>query len=189
MLTENIPLSYRSGIELVGSVKPIDWFRWDASVTLSHNRIIDFREFVDVYDANWDWVGQQENQVGLTPIAYSPEFLANSMLTFTKGGFEAALQSVFVDKQYIDNTGSDDRSLAAYFVNNLRLTYNFPVKKIRGIGLTVLVNNLFNEKYISNAWTYSYYQGDDASNMQRYNDFGFYPQAGINVLAGLSIKF
>ncbi len=189
MLTENIPLSFRSGIELVGSVKPIDWLRWDASVTLSHNRIINFREFVDVYDANWDWVGQQENQVGLTPIAYSPEFLANSMLTFTKGGFEAALQSVFVDKQYIDNTGSDDRSLAAYFVNNLRLTYNFPVKKIRGIGLTVLVNNLFNEKYISNAWTYSYYQGDDASSMQRYNDFGFYPQAGTNVLAGLSIKF
>jgi len=68
------------------------------------------------------------------------------------------------------------------------LSYNLPVKGIRGIGFTVMVNNLFNEQYISNAWTYSYYQGDN-SGTQRYNDFGFYPQAGTNFLAGITVKF
>lgn len=189
MLTENIPTSYRSGIELMGSVKPVDWLRWDASVTVSHNRIINFKEFVDVYDANWNPTGQQTNYVGYTPIAFSPELLASSMITFTKGDFEAGFQSQYVGKQYIDNTGSNDRSLSAYFVNNLRMSYNVPVKGIRGIGLTVLVNNLFNEQYISNAWTYSYYQGSSSSDLQRYNDFGYFPQAGTNFLASVTVKF
>ncbi|MFA6582086.1 MAG: TonB-dependent receptor, partial [Paludibacter sp.] len=94
----------------------------------------------------------------------------------------------YVGKQYIDNTGSNDRSLDAYFVNNLRLSYNLPVKGIRGIAFTVLLNNLFNEQYISNAWTYSYYQGDTPATAVRYNDFGFYPQAGTNVLVGITVK-
>jgi len=189
MLTENIPLSFRSGIELLGSIKPIDWLHWDVSATFSHNRIIRFTEFADVYDANWNWTGQQSNYIGYTPIAFSPELLANSMITFTKGNFEAGFQSQYIGKQYIDNTGSDDRSLSSYFINNLRLSYNLPVKGIRGIGLTLLVNNLFNEQYISNAWTYSYYQGDFSTNLQRYNDFGFYPQAGTNFLASVKVKF
>lgn len=189
MLTENIPLSFRSGIELMGSIKPVDWLRWDVSATFSHNRIIRFKEFVDVYDANWNWTGQQSNYIGYTPIAFSPELLANSMITFTKGNFEAGFQSQYIGKQYIDNTGSDDRSLSSYFINNLRLSYNLSVKGIRGIGLTLLVNNLFNEQYISNAWTYSYYQGDFSTNLQRYNDFGFYPQAGTNFLASVKVKF
>jgi len=189
MLTENIPTSYRSGIELMGSVKPVDWLRWDASVTVSHNRITNFNEYVDVYDADWNWTGQQTNRLGSTPIAFSPELMGNSMITFTNGNFEAGFQSQYVGKQYIDNTGSNDRSLSAYFVNNLRLSYNIPVKGIRGIGLTVLTNNLFNEQYISNAWTYSYYQGSSSSDMQRYNEFGYFPQAGINFLASVTVKF
>lgn len=187
-LTENIPLSFRSGLEFTGSVKPFSWLRWDASVTLSHNRIIGFNEYVDVYDAEQNWVGQQKNYIGNTPIAFSPEVLANSRISFTRGNFEAGLQSAYVGKQYIDNTGSNDRSLAAYFVNNLRLSYNIPVKGIRGISVTALINNLFNEQYISNAWVYSYYQSDNSGTTQRYNDFGFFPQAGINLLAGLTVK-
>ena len=188
MLTENIPVSFRSGIELTGSMKPVKWFRWDVSTTLSYNRIIDFHEFVDVYDANGNWTGQQENNLGNTPIAFSPEFLANNLLTFTKGNFEAGLQSQLVGKQFIDNTGSNNRALNAYFVNNVRLTYHLPVKGIHGIGITALINNIFDEQYISNAWTYSYYQTENSNILQRVNEFGFYPQAGINFLIGLSIK-
>ena len=182
-LTENIPYSYRSGLEFVGNAKLTDWLRWDMSLTVSQNRIFNFSEFVDVYDANWNWTGQQRNNLGNTPIAFSPDLLGNSIITFKKWNLEAGLQSQFVGKQYIDNTGSNDRSLPAYFVNNLRLNYNIPVKGIQGIGLTFLLNNLFNEQYVSNAWVYSSYQENIRS-----DDFGFYPQAGRNFLLGITIK-
>ena len=183
MLTENIPTSYRAGIELYGSAKITDWLKWDLSATLSDNKILGFKEYADVYDANWNWTSQQMNDIGNTPIAFSPNFQLNSNIVFKKGNFEAGLQSQYVGKQYIDNTGSDDRALDAYFVNNLRLSYELPVKGLRGINFTVMVNNLLDASYISNAWVYSYYVAGS-----RLNDFGFYPQAGRNFLAGITVK-
>ena len=192
MLTGNIPESYRSGIELMGSVKPVDWLRWDASVTVSHNRVVNYTEYANIYDNNqdWNWVGQKQNVIGNAPIAFSPELLANSMITYTKGNFEAGFQSQYVGKQYVDNTGSNDRSIDAYFINNLRLSYNLPVKGIRGIGLAVLVNNIFNKQYCSNAYVWdSYYFRDSATPATRYNDIRYFPQAGTNILASVTVKF
>ena len=190
-LTSNIPVSYRSGIELMGGIKLLSWLKWDANLTLSRNRIKNFTEYVDIYSGdNWDWVGQKINQLGNTPIAFSPSVTANSMITFTKGRFEAGFQSQYVGKQYIDNTGDNARSLAGYLVNNLRLSYSLPIKGIKGVELTMPLNNLFNKQYISNAWTYSsYYQATSTSSLERINEFGYYPQAGFNCLCGVSIRF
>lgn len=187
-LSENVLSSFRAGIEVVGSAKFSENVRWDGSVTLSQNRINNFDEYVDVYDENWEWVGQQKNHIGYTPIAYSPSITWNNSFTVTYGRFEAKWLEQYVGKQYVDNTGSNERALDAYFVANLRFSYSLPVKHLRGIDFSLLINNLNNAKYISNAWTYSYYQGDN-SGKQRYSDFGFYPQAGTNFLAGITVKF
>ncbi|HEY5508398.1 MAG TPA: TonB-dependent receptor, partial [Paludibacter sp.] len=194
-LTENIPTSYRSGIELLGSVKPFDFLRWDVTATLSHNRILDFVETVNVVDENWIPTGQSvTNLYHSTPIAFTPDLLANSMLTFTRGNFEAALQTIYVGKQYVDNTGLADRRLPDYLVNNLRLSYSLPVKGIRELNFTVLVNNLFNEMYISNAWSSPSISATPSNPVYNENSpvnnyFGCYPQAGINFLAGITVKF
>jgi iron complex outermembrane receptor protein len=192
MLTGNIPTSYRSGIEFMGSIKPVNWLRWDASVTVSRNRVINYTEYANIYDNDqkWNWIGQKQNVIGSAPIAFSPELLGNSMLTYTQGNFEAGFQSQYIGKQYIDNTGSNDRSLSAYFINNLRLSYSIPVKGTRGVGLAVLMNNIFNEQYSSNASVWdSYYFRDSATPATRYNDVRYFPQAGTNFLASVTVKF
>lgn len=194
-LTDNIPISFRSGIELVSSMKLLDCLRWDISATFSHNRIIDFVETVNVVDENWNPTVQSiSNLYNYTSIAYSPEILGNSMITFTKNNFEAGLQSVYVGKQFVDNTGLNDRRLPDYFLNNLRLSYSLPIKGIRGIDFTVLVNNLFNEMYISNAWSSPTISATPANPVYDKNSpvndyFGCYPQAGRNILAGITLKF
>jgi len=194
-LTENITSSYRSGIEFVGSIKPVDWLRWDLTATVSNNRIIDFTETINVVDENWNPTGQSvSNLYHSTPIAYTPDILGNSRITFTKNNFEMALQSIYVGKQYVDNTGHNDRRLPDYFLNNLRLSYSLPVKGIRGLDFTVLVNNLFNTMYISNAWSSPTIAATPATpvydkNSPVNNYFGCYPQAGINFLAGITLKF
>ncbi|MDD3080095.1 MAG: TonB-dependent receptor [Paludibacter sp.] len=187
-LTENIAKSYRAGIELVAGINVANWLRWDGAITLSRNRIKNFTEYVDIYDANWDWTRQQENQLKDTPIAFSPTVTGKSLFSFTVAGFEAGIQSIYVDKQYVDNTGSADRMLDAYFVNNLRMSYTIPVKGIQSISFNLLLNNLLNEMYESSAWVYSYYFQESANKTIRCNDFGYSPQAGFNFLAGITIK-
>jgi iron complex outermembrane receptor protein len=190
-LTSNIPKSYRAGIEMTSSIHPVSWLKWDANLTLSQNRIKDFTEYVDVYsDPNWDWTRQVANHLGNVPIAFSPSVIGNSVLAYLNGAFEADFETHWVGKQYIDNTGSNDRALSAYCVNNVRLNYVFPFKGLQKVQLSLLLNNVFNAVYISNAWTYSsYYQATSSDPLTRYNEFGYFPQAGFNCLVGLSVKF
>jgi iron complex outermembrane recepter protein len=46
------------------------------------------------------------------------------------------------------------------------------------------VMNILNTMYVSNGWTYSYIYGG-----RQYTDNFYYPQAGRNFMAGLSLKF
>jgi iron complex outermembrane receptor protein len=53
-----------------------------------------------------------------------------------------------------------------------------------------MVNNLLDLEYESNGYFYTY--DDDFSNpgsVVTQEDAGFYPQAGINFIAGMTLKF
>ena len=52
-----------------------------------------------------------------------------------------------------------------------------------------LFNNIFNRFYESNGYSYSerYYSGGEKTDTYTYNYY--YPQAGINMLGGLSVRF
>ena len=181
----NVSNSYRQGLEFVFDANLIKKLKWDANLTLSKNKILDFTEYVDVYDANWNFIGQKENFLGTTDISFSPAVIGSNRFTYelTKG-LNVSLISKYTGKQFVDNTSNNDRSLDAYFVNNLLMSYSFKTKYIKEIGLSLLVNNIFSEKYSSNAWVYDYYLDGAKSEMN-----GYFPQAPVNFMAGISLKF
>lgn len=184
-IMKNVDESYRVGIEFTSSYRMNKWFMWNANAAFSQNKISKFTEFFDRYDANWDWDGQENMDHSDVDISFSPSVIAGSEMIFTPlKDFDIAVISKYVSKQYIDNTQNDERSIDAYFVNNLRLTYSIKTKMIKRIGFHVQVNNVLNELYETNAWVYHFTQGSDD-----YNDFGYYPQAGTNFLAGISLRF
>jgi iron complex outermembrane receptor protein len=130
-------------------------------------------------------LASKNNELGTTDIAYSPNIIANSIFTYNHKDFECGLHSNYVGKQYIDNTSDNSRSINAYFVNNINLKYTLKLQKAKSIEFNVLVNNIFNEQYETNGWTwYSYY-----INTKRMNDLRFFPQAGINFLTSVTLKF
>ncbi|MCL4637466.1 MAG: TonB-dependent receptor [Pseudosphingobacterium sp.] len=183
----NVPDSYRLGLEADVKWQPIRTFSWALTGALSSNKIKDFYEYINIYDADWNVSDQQVNHYERTTIALSPSFVGSSELAFVpvKNG-EIAFISKYVSRQYLDNTSNVDRSLDAFFVNNLRLSYQLKFKSVKNIGLSLLVNNIFNEKYESNGYTYSsIYQGDPAV----YTSNFYFPQAGTNFLLGLNVKF
>jgi iron complex outermembrane receptor protein len=175
----NVPKSYRTGIELSASVTFLKKLNWSVGATFSRNRIPDFTEYVD----NWDTWTQDSAYLGETPLSFSPEILATSALTYTPlNNLSFSLNSRYVGKQYIDNTGNENRVLKGYFINGLTASYSFKLRPFRTIGFNVTINNLFNSKYETNAWVYRYiYQGKE----EEYN--GYFPQALTNFLVGVSI--
>jgi iron complex outermembrane recepter protein len=177
----NVDKSYRTGIELQAGVQIAKNFQWNGNTTVSINKINNFTEYVD----NWDTWGQETFELETTDLAFSPNIIANSQFVFTPANnLNIAFVSSYVGKQFIDNTSNEDRTLNAYFINNVKADYKFKTNLFEEITLHLMVNNLFDEKYESNAWVYSYIYGGE-----RYKMDGYYPQAGTHFMFGVDFKF
>lgn len=186
-IAANVPDSYRMGIELMGGVKLKCGFQWDINATLSRNRVQNFSETL------YEWEDQSTEawkiERGNTPISFSPDFMLNNRFSYTFKGFEAALQSQYVSKQYMTNAKRDDQTLDAYFVSNLNLAYTFKLPYTKSVTVGCSVYNLFNEEYENNGFAGSGYFLNDAGGKERYSYATYAAQAGTNVLAHISLSF
>lgn len=195
-MAENVKDSYRMGIELTAGVKLASWLRWDVNATWSKNRIKNYVEYVSDYNESWKelWT-QTARHLGTTPIAFSPSFMAGSLFSFDHKGWEASFQSQYVSRQYLDNSGSRENSLDAYFVSHLHAGYTFSAPYTKGITVGATVYNLFNATYETNGYsqTAAIYatdsQGDKTGEATIYNDPRYYPMAGTNVLFNVTLRF
>jgi iron complex outermembrane receptor protein len=177
----NVDNSYRAGLELMAGLKITEKLKWDVNLTLSQNKVKDFSEFVD----DWDNGGQVEYKIGTTDLAFSPDVIANSQISWMAAkGLKVNLQTYSVSKQYIDNTSSNERKLDGYLLNNLNFSYKVPQKFAKEMNIRLMANNLLDTKYENNAWVYSYILGGE-----RFAMDGYFPQAGINFMAGIEVKF
>jgi iron complex outermembrane receptor protein len=193
-LTKNVAGSYRAGVEFTASVQPVKWLRWNGNLTLSQNKILNFTDWVD----DWTSGDQVEVSYGKTDISFSPDITAGSIFSFTGKDITADFQTLYVGKQYLDNTQNDAASLKAYCISNLTVAYNVAgalhATSLRGITLKLQVNNIFNKtNYASNGGAYGYFESADGNGNflpenQKYMPW-FYAQAGINIHAGIVVDF
>ncbi len=188
-LTTNIPDSYRRGVELMAAAKITTWLKWDTNLALSQHKILNFVEQdIDVYDnaTDMNWVGTENLDLGTTQIAMSPNVVANNMFSYHHKEFELSLVSQYVSKQYLDNTSDDGRSIPSYFVNHVYASYSLPLSYIRSLDFGVQINNLLNAQYVSNGYVWYSYLLKDGS---RQSELRHFPQAGINFLAMVAVRF
>ncbi|MFV0140606.1 TonB-dependent receptor [Empedobacter falsenii] len=163
--------SFRRGIELDANYKIIpNRLNIFGNITFSENKHENYTE--EVWDENWN---SSLKEYGKTKIALSPDVISAF-------GFEAIpfknvlvnLTNKYVGEQYLSNTEPVDGKLDSYLVSDLLIRYSPKVKGIKNLEFSILINNLFDVEYESNGY---YYEG------------GYYfPQAGINVLGGISIR-
>ncbi len=178
----NVDKSYRAGIEFSAG------YQFDAiplsiagNATFSKNKIKSFVEYIDDYDFG----GQQEVVHRNTDLALSPNEIASGNIKYEpKDWLTIQTISKFVGRQYLDNTSTKSRSLDSYFTQNVTLGADLSTRQnlVKELKINVLVNNLFNSLYENNGYSYGYFYGGDTI----YENY-YYPQAGINFLAGIQI--
>jgi iron complex outermembrane recepter protein len=117
----NVDKSYRMGVEVDGLIRLSRKLTWNANLTLSRNKIEEFKEVLYDYGENFDEYNVIENIYKNTEISFSPSVIFGSSLSFAPfKNFEMTLLSKFVGQQYLDNTSNEKRSLDPYFINDLR---------------------------------------------------------------------
>lgn len=189
----NIPKSFRVGLETQVAYKVSPVFTCSGNVTVSKNEIEEFTEYID----NWDTWGQETIVHQNTDLSFSPKVISALSLDFSllKSALNVSLSGKYVGKQYLDNTSNEKTALDAYFYNDLQINYLLKRTKVDYL-LNLKVNNLFDQKYSTNGWAYRYrtdnpYLGpyDQQESGNTYSQVGLFPQAGINYMLGLVVKF
>lgn len=157
--------SYRRGIEIGALAKLSKQWEVTGNVSLSQNRNLDF---------NIKNNGVLQN-LGDTETSFSPSVIANVGLKFNPNkNFQFALMNQYVGKQYLDNTEDKNLQLKDYMLIDFNAQYQFKIAN-NDIALKLLVNNIFNKKYVNNG---AVYDGEPY----------YFSQAGTNFMFGISWK-
>ena len=181
-LRENVGDSYRLGLEVNADLYLSEKWLLRPNIALSENK-------------NQNYFFQKDGVLqdfGNTTIAFSPNVVAGNYLTFApSNNLQFSILSKFVGKQFMGNIEAENSELQSYFVNDINVSYEIQPKSVfKSVLFSVLVNNLFNTKYVSNGYYYTY---DDTwtnpGNTITLDGAGYYPQAGLNFLAGIIMKF
>ena len=181
-IRENIGDSYRLGVEFDSNFKISNKLSWNSNLSLSENKNIDFYFKRD---------GVLKN-LGNTNISFSPNLIAASSIQYKLN--QKTLISVltkYVGDQYMGNIDSKLSKLSSYSTADINLTYQpskFPF--FENIKFTMLINNIFGLKYISNGYFYTF---DDnyslPGTIKTIEGVGYYPQAERNFLIGINTRF
>ena len=197
-IKENVPRSWRRGIEFAANWNATEWMQIGGNMTLSTNKIRSYTAYYEMYDNmnEWNYLGQHKVDFENTDILMSPSIVGMASVTFRpfatssnslKSAY-ASLNGKYVGRQYYDNTSSDERSIPAYFVSDLSMGYEIPLKKNseQTFAVSLHIHNLFNRQYYADAWLWrAYFQQEDSY----YSETGIYPQAPTNFMLKFALKF
>jgi iron complex outermembrane receptor protein len=186
-IRENVAASYRAGIELEGGYAFSKTWTLGGNLALSQNKIREFTEYIDDYSV--DEFRQETITYTNTDIAFSPNLVGSAIIEY-KPAKNLSLNwlSKCVGRQFLDNTANEARSLDAFFTNDLRISYTATPRFFKGLEVNLLINNLFNELYEPNGYTFSYFVPGGTGRELVTENF-YYPQAGTNFLLGVRMKF
>lgn len=178
---QNVPESYRLGVELDGGVQITPELLLNVNAAFSRNKLRNFTEYTDDYDNG----GQVAETFARPDISFSPNVIVGGELVYTiLKNLPISFQSKYIGHQFLDNTENAARSLNAYWVSNLTLGYDFSFAGIKNMNVGMQINNIFNEKYESNGYSFGYFSGG-----QRTTENFYFPQAGTNVMLRLNVRF
>ncbi len=178
---ENSGKSYRLGIEIESAIKPLKWLTVAPNITLSTNKNEDFEFKRDGVLTN----------LGNTNIAYSPNLVVGNNITFTPvNDLQISFLTKFVGEQYMGNIDAKKSVLADYTTSDFNITYELKINEgIKSIVFSGMINNIFDRVYESNGYFYTYDDNWSGPGITTIEGVGYYPQAGINLLFGINLKF
>src|SRR5690606_41992074 len=125
--------------------------------------------------------------------SYSPGIVAANIIEYRPWeDLEIKFLSKYVGEQYMSNIEAEGSKLDAYFVNDLNFQFTWDTAPLfEEVVFTGLVNNIFNELYVSNGYYYTYDIPSEEflGGAETFDGAGYYPQAETNFLLGVTLKF
>ena len=174
--------SYRLGLEVDTNIQFNNAFSTSTNVAVSSNKNQNFNSSID----------GEIVDLGNTNISFSPNLVIGNAINFNPlENLQLSFLSKFVGEQYMGNTDNKNSKLDSYFVNDFSINYEIKPNRIfKSIVFSGLINNIFNQEYVSNGYYGTYDDTWSVPGETTTLDYaGYYPQATTNFLVGVTLKF
>ena len=187
----NAGRSYRRGVELDLGYTASAKLRLAANAALSRNRISDWTQFYDVYDADGAWL-QSVSLVhhDVTPLL-TPEAILNASVEW-KPAPELSLLAAgrYLSPAHLDNTGNPDFRTPSFFTLDAQASLSLRRLVAKGEPrIRVQASNLLNQRRSwPSGYSYLYFVRDGSRDTLEGTSY-YYPLATRSVYATLEVRF
>lgn len=180
-LRRNVDRSYRRGIEVEETLQITPAIRIRGNLSVSRNRIREWTQYFDVYDAAGAFVDSRPVTYSDVAPLLSPSLIVNQSIDYAPARrVTLSVTGRYVGRSYLDNTNSDAFTAPAFFVADSTAAVQFT----RSAKLTLQINNLFNRRRVfPSGYSYQFMTPAGIDGI-RY----FYPQAGRNAVVTLDVN-
>ncbi len=182
LLRRNVDRSYRRGIELDFDWRATPQLRLKTNANFSRNRINEWTQFFDLYDADFNYTGARAQLYRDVQPLLTPNVLVNQSIEYAPlPRLAIGVVGRYVGRSYLDNTNDPGFDAPSYFVLDTNVSYAFtPAMRI-----SLQINNALDERRVyPNGYSYRF-DFDGAPSGTAY----FYPQATRNAVLLMDFDF
>ena len=172
-LRRNVDRSHRRGVELDASWQVSPEVRLGTTANLSHNRIREWTQFIDVYDTAGNWTGSRAETYRNVEPVLTPSMLLTQSIDYTPvPRFGMRLVGRWVGRSWLDNTNNPQTDAPAYSLLDGSASYALTDR----VRITLQVNNVLdNDAIRPSGYSYLYYTDQELGGTAYY-----YPHATRN---------
>jgi len=175
LLRRNVDRSYRRGVELDLAWQATPTLRLKTNANVSRNRIGEWTQFFDVYDADFNWTGSRPQTYRNVEPLLTPDVLVNQAVEYAPSSrWTVGATGRYTGRSYLDNTNDDAFAAPSFFVLDANVSYAVTANA----RVSLQVNNaLDNDRIYPSGYSYRYdFDGLPAGTAY------YYPQATRNAV-------
>jgi iron complex outermembrane receptor protein len=191
LLRRNVSRSYRRGIELESAWQATSSLRLRTAANVSRNRIREWTQFYDVYEADGTLSGSETRTFRNVEPVLTPRVLISQSIDYTtRAGVGAGLTGRWVGRTYLDNTNDGRFTTPSFFDLDANLSFSLARWIPRGAPkLDVQLNNLLDShRLFPSGYSYIYLQRERSGTQSVEGTSYFYPLATRNAMVRLSFR-
>jgi len=189
-LRRNVDRSYRRGLELDLTWRPVEPLAIRYTANASRNRIREWVQYFDVYDADGAYAGREPRAFANVAPLLAPAYVGNLAVDWSAGhGVTVGAASRHVSSAFLDNTNAAGYTTPAWF--NLDLAGAIDLGRVVRTGSPVLrvrvTNVLDSRNQFPSGYSYLYYTQDGPGSLLPGGTAYYYPLATRAVVVTLDV--
>ncbi|HKR66446.1 MAG TPA: TonB-dependent receptor [Thermoanaerobaculia bacterium] len=174
-LRRNVDRSSRRGIELDAAWQATKSVRLNTTANLSRNRIHEWTQFFDVYDADGNWVESRPVSYRNVEPLLTPDVIVNQSIDYAPNArFSTGATARWVGRSYLDNTNDSAFATPSFVTVDAKASYAVTPN----VRVSLEVNNVTNnDRVYASGYSYRYFSDDVRTGTAYY-----FPQATRNAV-------